>query len=177
MGLTAAPLIWSFGLKPLPKKINSHFFKPGRDPRNKGYNSIQSKIAVGSGQLVGKGFRRGTQSQLEFLPERHTDFIYSVLSEEHGFIGSVTTFGLFIILYLMAIRIASQARDRFGALLVVGILAYLFWHVFVNIGMVIGILPIVGVPAPTTFLRGSNLLATMSGMGLISSVAFRRYLF
>lgn len=177
LGLTAAPLIWSFGLKPYQKDRILTFLNPGRDPRNKGYNSIQSKIAVGSGQLVGKGFRRGTQSQLEFLPERHTDFIYSVLSEEHGFIGSVTTFGLFIILYLMAIRIASQARDRFGALLVVGILAYLFWHVFVNIGMVIGILPIVGVPLPLLSYGGSSLLATMSGMGLISSVAFRRYLF
>ncbi len=132
---------------------------------------------MGSGKVLGKGFRKGTQSQLEFLPERHTDFIFSVLSEEHGFIGSVTTLGLFVILYLMAIRIAMSARDKAGALIAVGVLAYLFWHVFVNMGMVIGILPIVGVPLPLLSYGGSGMLTTMLGLGLISSVAYRRYLF
>ena len=134
-------------------------------------------IAVGSGKVLGKGFRKGTQSQLEFLPERHTDFIFSVLSEEHGFIGSATTLGLFVILYLMAVRIAIGARDKAGALLVVGVFSYLFWAVFVNMGMVIGILPIVGVPLPLLSYGGSSLLTTMTGLGLISSVAYRRYLF
>lgn len=176
-GIIAAPIIWNFGLKEYQKNRVLTFLSPGRDPRGTGYNSIQSKIAVGSGKVLGKGFRKGTQSQLEFLPERHTDFIFSVLSEEHGFIGSVTTLGLFLILYLMAIRIAMNARDKFGALIVVGVLAYMFWHVFINMGMVIGILPIVGVPMPLLSYGGTSMLTTMAGLGLISSVAYRRYLF
>lgn len=177
VSIVAAPIVWNFGLKDYQKNRVLTFLSPGRDPRGSGYNSIQSKIAVGSGRVLGKGFRKGTQSQLEFLPERHTDFIFSVLSEEHGFIGSSVTLGLFVVMYLMAIRIAMQARDKIGALIVVGVLAYMFWHVFVNMGMVIGILPIVGVPLPLISYGGSSLLSTMLGLGLISSVAYRRYLF
>lgn len=173
----AAPIVWNFGLKEYQKNRVLTFLSPGRDPRGTGYNSIQSKIAVGSGKVLGKGFRKGTQSQLEFLPERHTDFIFSVLSEEHGFIGSVTTLGLFVILLLMSVRIAINARDKAGALIVIGVLAYMFWHVFVNMGMVIGILPIVGVPLPLLSYGGTGMITTMLGMGLISSVAYRRYLF
>lgn len=173
----AAPIVWNFGLKEYQKNRVLTFLAPGRDPRGTGYNSIQSKIAVGSGKILGKGFRKGTQSQLEFLPERHTDFIFSVLSEEHGFIGSVTTLGLFVILYLMSARIAMNARDKAGALIVVGVFSYMFWHVFVNMGMVIGILPIVGAPLPLLSYGGSSLLTTMVGLGFISSVAYRRYLF
>jgi rod shape determining protein RodA len=177
LGLIAAPLIWNFSLKDYQKNRVLTFLSPGRDPRGTGYNSIQSKIAVGSGKIFGKGFRKGTQSQLEFLPERHTDFIFSVLSEEHGFVGSVTTLGLFALIYLMAIRIGSQARDRYGAFLVVGVMGYLFWHVFVNMGMVIGILPIVGAPLPLLSYGGSSMMATMACLGILSSVAYRRYLF
>jgi rod shape determining protein RodA len=173
----AAPIVWNFGLKEYQKNRVLTFISPGRDPRGTGYNSIQSKIAVGSGQVLGKGFRKGTQSQLEFLPERHTDFIFSVLSEEHGFIGSLTTLGLFLILYLMAVRIGMQARDKTGALIVVGVLSYLFWHMFVNMGMVTGLMPIVGVPLPLLSYGGSSLLTTMTALGLLSSVAYRRYLF
>jgi rod shape determining protein RodA len=178
LGAIVAPIAWNFGgLKQYQKDRVLTFLSPGRDPRNLGYNSIQSKIAVGSGMVLGKGFRKGTQSQLEFLPERHTDFIFSVLSEEHGFIGSVTTLGLFLIIYLMSIKIAMQARDKMGALIVVGVLAYMFWHMFVNMGMVIGLMPIVGAPLPLISYGGSSLLSTMTGLGLISSVAYRRYLF
>lgn len=177
VSIVAAPIIWNFGMKEYQKNRVLTFLSPGRDPRGTGYNSIQSKIAVGSGRILGKGFRKGTQSQLEFLPERHTDFIFSVLSEEHGFIGSSVTLGLFVVMYLMAIRIAMQARDKIGALVVVGVLAYMFWHVFVNMGMVIGILPIVGVPLPLISYGGSSMMSTMLGLGLISSVAYRRYLF
>ncbi len=177
MALLAAPIVWNFGLKEYQKNRVLTFLSPGRDPRGTGYNSIQAKIAVGSGKIFGKGFQKGTQSQLEFLPERHTDFIFSVLSEEHGFIGSAMTLGLFIILYLMCIRIAINAREKAGALIVVGALSYMFWHVFVNMGMVIGILPIVGVPLPLLSYGGSSMLSTMTGLGLVSSVAYRRYLF
>ena len=158
------------------KRIEN-FISPTNDPRGSGYNSIQSKIAVGSGRFVGKGFQKGTQSQLEFLPERHTDFIYSVLSEEHGLIGSLGTIGLFTVLFIIGLRIASSSRDKFGALLAVGVLCYIFWHMFVNIGMVIGLLPIVGVPLPLLSYGGSSMLTTMAGLGFVSSVAYRRYLF
>lgn len=173
----AIPVAWEFVLRDYQKNRIFTFITPSNDPRGTGYNSIQSKIAVGSGRFFGKGFRKGTQSQLEFLPERHTDFIYSVLSEEHGFVGSLTTMGLFCLLFYLGIRIATNARDKFGALLCIGVLCYVFWHMFVNIGMVIGLLPIVGVPLPLLSYGGSSMLTTMAGLGLISSVAYRRYLF
>jgi rod shape determining protein RodA len=175
--VVAAPGAWQFGLRDYQKNRILTFMSPTNDPRGTGYNSIQSKIAVGRGRFLGKGFRKGTQSQLEFLPERHTDFIYSVLSEEHGFVGSMMTIGLFCMLFVLGLRIAVNARDKFGALLSIGVLCYVFWHMFVNIGMVIGLLPIVGVPLPLLSYGGSSMLTTMAGLGLISSVAYRRYLF
>lgn len=177
IGIIAMPLVWQYGLKDYQKHRVLTFISPDSDPQGKGYNSIQSRIAVGSGQITGKGFRQGTQSQLEFLPERHTDFIYSVLSEEWGFFGSVLVMGIFIWLFLVSFDIALKARDRNGALITVGVTAYLFWHMFVNIGMVIGLLPIVGVPLPLLSYGGSGMLTTMLGLGLVSSVAYRRYLF
>lgn len=175
--LISLPIVWNFGLKPYQKNRVYTFLDPSRDPQGTGYNSIQSKIAVGSGQFLGKGFQGGTQAQFEFLPERHTDFIFSVLSEEHGFIGSIFTVGLFIALFVICIRIASQARDKFGALLTIGISSYVFWHMLVNIGMVTGLLPIVGVPLPLLSYGGTSTLTIMFAMGIISSVSLRRYLF
>lgn len=177
LGIIALPVAWKFVLHDYQKNRVLTFLSPTNDPRGTGYNSIQSKIAVGSGRFFGKGFMKGTQSQLEFLPERHTDFIYSVLSEEHGFVGSLAVLGLFCFLFVTGIRIATNARDKFGALLTVGVLCYIFWHMFVNVGMVIGLLPIVGVPLPLLSYGGSSMLTTMAGLGLISSVAYRRYLF
>lgn len=177
LGLVGIWGAWHFVLRDYQKNRVINFVSPENDPLKTGYNSIQSKIAVGSGKFFGKGFRKGTQSQLEFLPERHTDFIYSVLSEEHGFVGSLTTIGLFCLLFVIMIRIAMNARDKFGALLTVGVLGYIFWHMFVNIGMVIGVLPIVGVPLPLLSYGGTSMLTTMAGLGIVSSVAFRRYLF
>jgi len=171
------PIAWKYALKDYQKNRVLTFLDPNRDPRGAGYNSIQSKIAVGSGQFLGKGFRKGTQSQLEFLPERHTDFIFSVLSEEHGFVGSVTTVGLFGLLFFMCVRIASQATDKFGVLITIGVMSILFWHMFINIGMTTGILPIVGVPLPLISYGGSSFLTTMMGLGIVSSVSKRRFLF
>jgi rod shape determining protein RodA len=173
----AVPVAWNYGLRDYQKNRVINFLSPQNDPKGTGYNSIQSRIAVGSGQLVGKGFRKGTQSQLEFLPERHTDFIYSVLSEEHGFVGSLSTILLFSILFFFGLSIAANARDKFGALLVVGVMSYIFWHMFVNMAMVIGLLPIVGVPLPLLSYGGSSMLTTMAGLGIVSSVSYRRYLF
>ncbi|MCC2679501.1 MAG: rod shape-determining protein, partial [Pseudobdellovibrio sp.] len=143
VGLIALPVAWKFGLKDYQRNRVLTFISPDLDPQGKGYNSIQSKIAVGSGKFLGKGFKMGTQSQLEFLPERHTDFIYSVLSEEWGFVGSIIVLITFAFLFKICFEIALQARDKYGALVVVGVTAYIFWHMFVNIGMVIGLLPIV----------------------------------
>ncbi|MBY0554190.1 rod shape-determining protein RodA [bacterium] len=175
--MIAMPIAWKYGLKEYQRNRVITFISPDLDPQGKGYNSIQSRIAVGSGKFLGKGFRMGTQSQLEFLPERHTDFIYSVLSEEWGFVGSVLVLITFAFLFKVCFEIAYQARDKYGALITVGVSAYLFWHMFVNIGMVIGLLPIVGVPLPLLSYGGSGMLTTMAGMGLISSIAYRRYLF
>jgi rod shape determining protein RodA len=175
--LIAIPVAWNFALKPYQKERVFTFLDPSRDPRGSGYNSIQSKIAVGSGETFGKGFLKGTQAQFDFLPERHTDFIYSVLSEEHGFIGSVFTLILYTVLFIMCIRIASNARDKFGALLVIGFSSYVFWHMLVNVGMVCGLLPIVGVPLPLISYGGTGMLSIMIGLGAISSVSYRRYLF
>ena len=177
IGIITVPLAWNFGLKDYQKSRVLTFLYPSNDPQGSGYNSNQSKISIGSGQILGKGFRQGTQSQLRFLPERHTDFIFSVLSEEHGFLGSIITIGLFSFLLLIGITIASKAADKTGALLAIGCVAVLFWHISVNIGMVTGLLPIVGIPLPLLSYGGSNLLLTMFTLGLISSVAVNKNLF
>ncbi len=171
------PVAWNFMLRDYQKNRVLTFISPTNDPRGTGYNSIQSKIAVGSGQFLGKGFRKGTQSQLEFLPERHTDFIYSVLSEEYGFLGSSIVIILFMALFYFMVQISMQANDKFAALLTTGVFAYVFWHMFINIGMVIGVLPIVGIPLPLLSYGGTSMLTTMAGLGIVSSVAYRRYLF
>lgn len=175
--VVALPAAWMVGLKPYQKQRVLTFLDPSKDPQGAGYNTIQSITAVGSGQFIGKGFQRGTQSQLEFLPERHTDFIFSVLSEEHGFVGGMATIALFMALFFISIRVASQARDKFGVLLSIGCISYVFWHMTVNIGMVTGLLPIVGVPLPLLSYGGSGMVTTMLGVGLVSSISFRRYLF
>ena len=175
--LVTTPVVWSFGLKPYQKNRILTFLYPSQDPRGTGYNTIQSKIAIGSGKFLGKGFQKGTQSQLEFLPERHTDFIFSVLSEEHGFVGSLVTLFLFLFLVLIGFHTASQARDKVGVFLCAGMSFYLFWHIFINIGMTMGLLPIVGVPLPLLSYGGSSMVSTMAALGVISSVSWRRYLF
>lgn len=177
IGMIALPIAWKYGFKDYQRNRVLTFLSPDQDPQGTGYNSIQSRIAVGSGKFFGKGFRMGTQSQLEFLPERHTDFIYSVLSEEWGFLGSVLVLITFSFLFKICFEIGLQARDKYGALITIGVTAYVFWHMFVNVGMVIGLLPIVGVPLPLLSYGGSGMLTTMTGLGLVSSIAYRRYLF
>ncbi len=177
LALVAIPMAWQFVLHDYQKQRVYTFISPGKDPKGSGYNSIQSKIAIGSGQILGKGFQNGTQAKFEFLPERHTDFIFSVLSEEHGFVGSLGVISVFFIIFTLGLRIAATATDKSSALLAVGVLAYLFWHVFINISMVIGLLPIVGVPLPLFSYGGSSLLTTMSALGILSGIAFRRYMF
>ena len=173
----ASPLAWNFVLKEYQKNRILTFISPNRDPKGLGYNTIQSRIAIGSGQFLGKGFQKGTQSQLEFLPERHTDFIFSVLSEEHGFVGSFITLLLFLFLIYMGFETAFQSKDKVGVFLCLGMSFYIFWHVFINMGMTMGLLPIVGIPLPLLSYGGSSLLTSMTALGVISSISSRRYLF
>ena len=138
---------------------------------------IQSKIAIGSGQFYGKGFTKGTQNQLQFLPERHTDFIFSVISEEYGFFGSLLTVGLFWILIFLILSFAASARDRFGAYLCLGAAAFFFWHVFLNIAMTMGLFPVLGAPLPLLSYGGSHMLTAMAFLGLAASVEKQKELF
>lgn len=153
------------------------FLDPERDPLGTGYHIIQSKIAVGSGALWGKGFMQGTQSQLSFLPERHTDFAFSVFAEEWGLFGCILLLALYLAIVLRGIHIARKADSSFGMYLAIGVTAMLFWHIIVNLGMVIGLLPVVGVPLPLFSYGGTSMVTTMIGCGLLLNISMRRFLF
>lgn len=175
-GGSVVPLLWRF-LKEYQKRRILTFFNPEMDPLGAGYHLIQSKIAVGSGGILGKGFMKGTQSKLGFLPEQQTDFIFSALGEEWGLIGCFFLLTLYFILILWGLRIAVQSKDRFSAILSFGVVAMLFWHIFINIGMVLGMMPVVGIPLPLLSYGGSFMLSTLIGIGLLLNVSMRRYLF
>ena len=166
--LISLPFVISF-LKPYQKLRVLSFFNPDRDPLGAGYQIIQSKIAVGSGGLTGKGFLKGTQSYLEFLPEKHTDFIFTLFSEEHGFIGSVFLLLIYAILIYRIIKIGSISRSYFGKLFCYGFGSSIFVYVAVNMSMVLGLLPIVGSPLPIMSYGGSSMLATMIGLAIVMS--------
>lgn len=150
---------------------------PESDPQGSGYHITQSKIAVGSGELFGKGFQRGTQTQLEFLPEHTTDFVFSVLAEEWGFVGCTFVIGLFFCLIALMLRVAYRSRDLFACLLVIGITTQIFAHLVINIGMVVGLMPVVGIPLPLVSYGGSSLLSLLFGLGIVQGVSMRRNLF
>ena len=174
----AAPVLWKVFwhmLKDYQRKRLLVFLDPDMDPAGAGYHIIQSKIAVGSGSLTGKGFLNGTQSQLSFLPERHTDFIFSVISEEWGFIGSLVLLLLFLFIVLWGVETAHKAKDRFGAFLAVGISSMVLFHVIVNVGMTLGIMPVVGVPLPLVSYGGTSALTTLVALGLLLNVNMRRF--
>lgn len=175
--LILLPVGWHFVLKPYQKQRIVTLFNPGSDPRGTGYHRRQSIIAVGSGRVTGKGYMDGTQTQLRFLPEQHTDFIFSVWAEEQGFWGSLVLLMLYLALILSGIHIAGKAREKFGALAAVGATSIIFWHVFVNIGMVVGVLPVVGVTLPLMSYGGTSLVVTMSCIGLMLNIHTRRYMF
>ncbi len=162
-------------LKPYQKKRVETFLDPGADTRGAGYHATQSMIAVGSGQGLGKGWGQGTQNNLSFLPEQHTDFIFSVWAEERGFLGCLLLLGLYFALVASAVDVTGNARDRFGAFLAAGIAGMLFWHVAINIGMVIGLLPVVGVTLPLMSYGGSSVVVILAGIGLLANVSMRRF--
>ena len=149
-------------------------FDPEVDVQGSGWHIHQSKIAVGSGQLLGKGFLRGSQTQLEFLPEHTTDFIFSVLAEEWGFVGSGLLLFLYFFLLYRILFVVSRSRDLFAALIAFGVGAQIFFHIFVNIGMVIGLLPVVGLPLPLMSYGGSSVVSTLFSLGLVLGMAMRR---
>lgn len=174
--LGSMPLFW-FLMKDYQRQRILTLLDPERDPLGAGYHIIQSKIAVGSGQFWGKGFLQGTQSQLRFIPEHHTDFIFSVLAEEWGFVGSILLVGLFLFLLLRGVSLARRSRDHFGALLGFGITAILFWHVAVNIAMVLGMLPVVGIPLPLVSYGGSSAVVTLASIGILLNIGMRKFVF
>ncbi|HJQ85360.1 MAG TPA: rod shape-determining protein RodA [Candidatus Binatia bacterium] len=172
----AAPFAWPH-LKGYQQKRILTFIQPELDPLGAGYHVLQSKIAVGSGMTWGKGFMRGTQNHLNFLPEQHTDFIFSVFAEEWGFVGVLLLLALYLALVLRGIAIASHARDRFGVLLVLGVTCIVFWQAVINVGMTTGLLPVVGIPLPLFSYGGSSVLCLLVGTGLAMNVSMRRYYF
>lgn len=174
--LAVSPLVW-FGLKDYQQKRILSFLRPEMDPLGAGYHVIQSKIAIGSGLFWGKGFLKGTQTRLHFLPEQHTDFAFSVLAEEWGFAGAVLLLILYLLLVLWGLNIARNSKERFGAVLAVGISALLFWQVVINVGMVTGLLPVVGIPLVLLSYGGSSLVTTMAAMGLLMNISMRRFMF
>ena len=166
--LVSLPFVISI-LKPYQKSRILTFFNPDRDPLGAGYQIIQSKIAIGSGGLLGKGFLQGTQSYLEFLPEKHTDFIFTLFSEEFGFVGSMVLILLYALLIYRIIRIGFSSRSFFAKLYCYGFASALFLYIFVNIAMVVGLLPIVGAPLPIMSYGGSSMLSIMLGLSIVMS--------
>ena len=146
------------------------FINPGSDPLGSGYNAIQAKVAIGSGGLLGKGFLNGNQTQLQYIPEQWTDFIYCVIGEEFGFIGSFIVLALFLYIFLRIIKIASLTKDEFISLTLIGILSVYFIHVVVNIGMVTGLIPVIGIPLPFVSYGGSSLLVNMIMLGIVANI-------
>jgi rod shape determining protein RodA len=166
---------WQYLLKPYQRQRIETFLNPGTDSLDAGYHITQSKIAVGSGLKFGKGYLKGTQGHLDFLPERHTDFAFSIWAEEWGFFGSLFLFTIYFALIFRGLSIAVSSRDKFGTLLCVGVVSLIFWQAFINLAMVMGLLPVVGMPLPLFSYGGSSLLTTMAGIGILMSVRMRRY--
>lgn len=169
-----APIMWFFLMKDYQKQRVLTFLNPEDDPLGAGYHIIQSKIAIGSGGISGKGWLQGTQSQLEFLPERHTDFIFSVFSEEFGLIGVTILLLVYLLIVMRGLWIAVNAQQAFTKLLAGSITLTFFVYVFVNIGMVSGILPVVGVPLPLVSYGGTSMVTLMAGFGILMAISTRK---
>lgn len=163
------PLFWRF-LADYQKRRLTAFFDPGADPLRSGYHLIQSRIAVGSGQIFGKGLGQGTQSHLRFLPEFHSDFIFAALSEELGLVGSLILISCYFFLLWRILKISGSSRNKFARLIAVGVFSMLFFQIFVNIGMNIGFVPITGITLPLVSSGGSSLVATMISLGLVENI-------
>ena len=176
-GLLALAGLWSFVFKEYQRKRILDFFDPTRDPLASGYQAIQSRIAVGSGGITGQGYLGGPQTQLQFLPTQHSDFAFSVLAEEWGFIGCSILLLLYLSMLVWGLVVASNSKDGFGSMVAVGIVAMLFWPAAINVAMVLGLAPVIGVPLPLVSYGGTQVLANLIGLGLLMNVSMRRYIF
>ncbi|MFQ5508742.1 MAG: rod shape-determining protein RodA [Leptospirillia bacterium] len=175
----ALPFLWEFfwhSLKAYQRNRLLTFFNPGADPFGSGYHVMQSKIAIGAGGLTGQGFLQGSQSQLKFLPEGHTDFIFSVYAEQWGFLGVLVLLALFIGLIARGMDIALKARDLAGVLVAAGVVCMISFHLFINLGMTLGVAPVVGVPLPLVSYGGTSLVTTMAALGILANVHLQRHL-
>jgi rod shape determining protein RodA len=173
--LLTAPVAWKFALKDYQKSRLSTFLDPSQDAKGAGYQQIQARITVGSGGLTGRGFKKGTQGQLRFLPVAHNDFIFSVLAEEQGFAGVLVALGLYLFVILRALEAARLAKDRLGSYLVLGVLASFTFQVVYNITMSAGLAPVKGLTLPLMSYGGSSMIATLAGFGLVLNVRMRRF--
>jgi rod shape determining protein RodA len=169
------PTVWHYGLKPYQKERLTTFLHPDADSQKRGYQLEQSKIAVGSGGIWGKGIRQGTQTQGSFLPEPHTDFILAAWAEEHGFVGTIALLLLYFMVLVRLIHNAQTAPDRAGGFVVMGVVAVLLFHILVNAGMVVGYMPVTGIPLPLMSYGGSSLLFTFLALGIVMNIRMRRF--
>lgn len=176
-GLVAVPVAWGFVLRDYQKDRILTLLDAQTDRLGTGWHARQARVAVGSGQLFGKGHGEGTQVAGGFLPENHTDFVFANFAEEHGFVGASAVLLLYLALILGVLRVATVARDKFGAHVAIGVAALFFWHVAMNMGMVLNILPVTGVTLPLMSYGGTSVLTVMAGMGLVLNVSMRRMVF
>lgn len=174
-GGIALPLTWAFVLRDYQKQRILVFLNPEANLLGSGWHAHHARVAIGAGGWTGQGFMRGTQNQFLFLPDQHSDFPFAVFAEDWGFLGCFVLVSLYTFLVLWSVRIAATAKDRFGAVLAVGVGSLIFWHAFFNLGMVTGILPVVGVTLPLFSAGGSSVLTIMIGIGLLMNVSMRRY--
>ncbi len=177
VGLLSGAVMYEFGLKDYQKRRIKTFLNPSADARGSGYNAIQSKIAIGSGKFWGKGFKNSSQASLNYLPENHTDFVFSIFNEEHGFFGAILTIGLYLFLFFRFIRLATSVSRIFDSIVVIGIMSIFFWHTFINMSMVMGLMPVVGLPLPLMSYGGSSLLTFGICIGVTTSISNARNMF
>ena len=173
--LAMLPVAWLF-LKDYQKDRLLTFLSPESDPLGTGYHIIQSMIAIGSGGFLGKGFLKGSQTQLKFLPEQQTDFVFSVFAEEWGFVGGLVLMVMFISLIIWGLKIALHSKDLLGTILAFGITALIAWQIMINMGMVLGMLPVVGIPLPFLSYGGSAMVSLLAAIGLLMNVSVRRFI-
>jgi rod shape determining protein RodA len=177
IGLVSGVLMYNFGLREYQKKRIHTFIDPYEDAKGSGYNAIQSEIAIGSGRLFGKGFKNSSQASLNYLPENHTDFVFAIFNEEHGFFGSVFLIILYLVFFMRMIWLATSVQRFFDSVLIIGIMGIFFWHAFINMAMVSGLLPIVGIPLPLMSYGGSSMLTFGVGVGIATSISNSRNFF
>lgn len=171
IALVSGVLMYNFGLREYQKKRIHTFIDPYEDAKGSGYNAIQSEIAIGSGRLFGKGFKNSSQASLNYLPENHTDFVFAIFNEEHGFFGSVFLIILYLVFFMRMVWLATSVQRFYDSVLVIGIMSIFFWHAFINMAMVSGLLPIVGIPLPLMSYGGSSMLTFGVGVGMATSIS------